>query len=166
MLDLGHLRGGAVLAQVEPLAAEFIPNMPFFRVIVTGSRDWRDAASVWTPLNALLGHYRRIVVVHGLCPDGADAHAESWLQENVGPHVRPGRFPADWARHGGQAGFIRNGVMVRAGADLVLAFANPCRRRRPWCPPGEHPSHGTADCVKQARGAKIPIKFSPKGMSW
>ncbi|AXH66274.1 hypothetical protein SEA_SATIS_113 [Streptomyces phage Satis] len=153
-------------AQLAETPVGFDLNQPFYRVIVTGSRDWLEAPSVWRPLDALLQHYGRIAVVHGLCPDGADAHAETWLQRNAGPRVRPGRFPADWPRYKGRAGFIRNGVMVRSGADLVLAFANPCSRRRPWCPPGKHPSHGTADCVAQAREAGIPIKFSPEGMSW
>jgi hypothetical protein len=67
-----------------------------------------------------------LLVVHGACPTGADAHASAWVQklrrqwlENVDeePHE------ADWngPRKRG-AGFARNAEMVNLGADLCLAF--------------------------------------------
>jgi hypothetical protein len=165
MLDLGH-QGGAVIPQQGQQATRFISNQRICRVIVTGSRDWRRPSSVRNALNALLGYHGSILLTHGLCPTGADDDAETWFQENVAPNVRRKVFPANWKLHGSRAGFIRNEVMILSGADLVLAFANPCPARKPWCPPGLHPSHGTADCVKQARQAGIQVKFSPEGMSW
>lgn len=140
--------------------------MTGLRVIVTGSRDWRGTASVWVPLTRLLERHGQVTVLNGKCPRGADELASRWVDEyrNEGASEIP--FEADWDRHPGQAGFIRNGKMVAAGAHQVLAWANPCSRRRPWCPPGRHPSHGTADCVAKARAAGIPVYFCPQGMSW
>lgn len=155
-----------MIAQVEPAAALLVPNGPVFRVLITGSRNWRGRAAVWVPLDRLLKHYGQILVIHGDCPSGADLLAREWAEEYEGEGAFQRRFPADWDGAGRGAGYVRNGEMVRFGADLALVFAKPCRKRTRWCPPGEHPSHGTADCVKQARKSKISVKFCPYGMSW
>lgn len=130
-----------------------------FRILVTGSRGWNDAAT----LAAHLGHaaceahlQRRIpVIVHGACPKGADQIADEVARQH-GNQVE--RHPADWGRHGKKrAGFIRNAEMVALGADLCLAFVLPCvlsscRKKKP------HDTHGTAHCVALARKAGIPVK--------
>jgi hypothetical protein len=55
------------------------------------------------------------------------------------------RYPADWARHGNAAGLVRNQQMLDDGKpDLAVAF------------PG---GKGTADMVRRARKAGIPIKI-------
>lgn len=50
-----------------------------YRVLVTGSRDWPTPETVWAALNDIRDEAlitdRRLVVVHGACPRGADAHA-------------------------------------------------------------------------------------------
>ena len=43
------------------------------RVLVTGSRSWQDQASVWSALDALACRGQQVTVVHGDCPQGADA---------------------------------------------------------------------------------------------
>lgn len=137
------------------------------RVIVTGSRDWVRASSVNTALDSVLRKYGRVTLVQGLCPTGADALAHRWvtMRSRTGLVSEVG-FPANWDKHGRRAGFMRNEEMVQAGAEMVLAFALPCRRKTQWCPPGVHASHGTADCVLRARKAKIPVFFSPHGLKW
>lgn len=92
-----------------------------YRVLVTGSRDW----VYWPTIQLTLADAARradgqpVTLVHGACPRGADfiadcvARAWDWQVE---------RHPAEWQRFGKAAGFIRNRVMVEAGADECLAF--------------------------------------------
>jgi SLOG family YspA-like protein len=87
------------------------------RILITGSRAWFDHAvirqalcSVWHPDS---------ILVSGACPSGADALGESCWQR-WGGQVET--HPAQWRRFGRRAGFVRNAEMVRAGADLCLAF--------------------------------------------
>ena len=164
MLGLGH-EGRAVLPQHADGAATLPVDSSPFRVIITGSRDWKGIASVWEPLDRLLSSKGRVLVIHGQCPTGADFLAAEWVDEYKNEGASEKAHPADWTQ-GKQAGPDRNAVMVNEGADMVLAFANPCRKRKPWCPSGQHPSHGTADCVKRARAAGIPVYFCPRGQKW
>ncbi len=91
-----------------------------FRVLVTGSRNWRNTRLITAALDELrAGHGDRLVVVHGACPTGADHIAATWCQR-TGTTVE--RHPADWATHGRAAGPIRNTEMVTAGAQMCLAF--------------------------------------------
>lgn len=118
-------------------------------------------------LDNILRRSGRVTVLQGLCPTGADHMAHQWvtMRSRTGLVSEVG-FPANWDKHGRQAGFMRNEQMMQSGADLVLAFALPCRRRTRWCPPGLHASHGTADCVRRARKAEIKVFFSPHGLKW
>lgn len=120
------------------------------RVIVTGSRDWSDRDDVWLELDKAMksdpGH--RLHIMHGGCPTGADAHAETWYQALTILRDRcltREIFPADWEKYGKRAGPIRNAEMVKAGADLVLAFPLPGGR-------------GTQNTIRLAREAGIPVK--------
>ena len=129
------------------------------RVIVTGSRNWTDRSAVISGLRCefnfaqLAG--KRLVVVHGACPTGADKFADDWYLSLVpcgGYAFRTlqrydlsiERFPANWNLHGKAAGPLRNQQMVDAGADLVLAF-----------PLGD--SRGTRHCISVAVRAGIPV---------
>lgn len=51
--------------------------------------------------------------------------------------------PADWGRYGKAAGPIRNQEMLESGIDLVIAL------------PG---GRGTADMVRRAEGAGVPVR--------
>lgn len=136
-------------------------------ILITGSRDFTKRAAIWTPLDRLLVQHGRIVLFNGKCPRGADRIASDWARARKARGADEIPFYADWDTHDNQAGFIRNGDMVKARPTMAMVWANPCTKKdRRWCPPGEHPSHGTADCVQQAREAKIPVFFSPAGMSW
>lgn len=95
------------------------------KVLVTGSRSWDDEQTIREALDAVASSaeaagYPRIVVVHGACPKGADAIADAWVRAH--PTATAERHPAMWNRHGKIAGRARNREMVKAGADLVLAF--------------------------------------------
>jgi hypothetical protein len=125
-----------------------------YRVLVTGSRDWPAPGVVWAALNDvqadLLPTGRPLVVVHGACPRGADAHAAQWAavagQFTTG--VLEEAHPADW-RPGGVldrgAGFRRNTAMVQLGADVCLAFI-------------KDGSRGASHTASRAEQAGIPVR--------
>lgn len=114
------------------------------RVIVTGSRDWSDGSAVWSSLYAVLDGHGPFTLVHGDCPTGADFIASAWAQAQ--PKVTEEPHPADWEKHGKRAGPLRNAEMVKAGADLVLAFPLPGGK-------------GTQHTIRIAREAGIPVKI-------
>lgn len=133
------------------------------RVLITGSRGWNDYGAIWS----VLKEYDEIglVVVHGDCPTGADAHAATWVTLSAG-RASEEAHPADWERdcdsscyhkprlkngrhYCPMAGHIRNQKMVDLGADICLAFPMP-------------DSRGTVDCMRRARKAGIPVReFAP-----
>lgn len=105
------------------------------RVLVTGSRDWGDWREVYRALSKVCEEHdlnlipdehgntmpdpRKITVVHGNCPTGADMWADQWCISNF---FTAERHPADWQEYGKRAGFVRNAEMVKSGIDLCLAF--------------------------------------------
>jgi hypothetical protein len=117
------------------------------RVLVTGSRDWRDREAVERALRrlereALDGDGTSgFTLVHG-GRRGADAHAHSWARNRVGWTVEP--HPAAWWRYGRGAGPIRDREMVEAGADVCIAFLAPGSR-------------GSRGCATLAAGAGIRV---------
>lgn len=117
------------------------------RVIVTGSRSWKDGALVRQKLEDCLDTTTNtgdtLTVVHGACRSGADYYADGWARWQSKHHhpAHPEPHPARWEdpcrptcrpghrRHDPrgwdvcpQAGFYRNEHMVTLGADLCLAF--------------------------------------------
>lgn len=130
------------------------------RIIVTGSRNWTDYPVLAAALHEVTyGHHPSgITLVHGACPDGADAYAKHYAEDHgwmVEPH------PADWKAHGLGAGYKRNGEMVHLGADVVLGFVSTCTKpvsSRCWQKSGTHASHGTVDCLRKALDAGIPVR--------
>ncbi len=119
------------------------------RVIVTGSRDLADNSLVERVLDELLYRHGALIVVHGACPRGADAHADRWARtrQAIGANILIDRYPANWERIGRAAGMARNAEMVKAGADLCLAFFQPGATNR-----------GTAHCAKLATRAGIKVR--------
>lgn len=115
------------------------------RVIVTGSRAWSDFIAVFAALDEVVWDMEpdeALTIVHGGCPSGADHFARKWAGM-YGAAVEV--FPADWAGHGRRAGPLRNERMIKAGADLVLAFPMPGGR-------------GTQHTMQLAERAGIPVK--------
>lgn len=113
------------------------------RILVCGGRDFNDEDIVFA---ALESHVDRMqsTVIQGHAP-GADRLAREWCGRN-GVHLES--YPADWAAHGKAAGPIRNQRMIDEGKPTkVIAF------------PG---GRGTADMVRRARAAGIPVfEFTP-----
>ncbi|HEY9411077.1 MAG TPA: DUF2493 domain-containing protein [Jiangellaceae bacterium] len=98
-----------------------------FRVLVTGSRKWKDQDTIRKTLDivaeqALRAGCSQVVVVHG-CAPGADIMADYWARNRrqLWP-LTAERHPADWRQYGKAAGIRRNREMVKAGADVCLAF--------------------------------------------
>ncbi|RVT89267.1 DUF2493 domain-containing protein [Rhodovarius crocodyli] len=108
------------------------------RVLVCGGRDYADRQRVFE----VLDEYRdRAEVLIDGGAEGADMLAEQWAMSRDVPMLT---FRADWQRHGRAAGPIRNGQMLAQGKPtLVIAF------------PG---GRGTADMVRQARTAGVPVR--------
>ena len=117
------------------------------RLLVTGSRDWRDREIIAKALKSLEAKYDVIDVVveeftliQGNAP-GADTIAGNIAME-LGWDIED--HPADWGGLGVRAGPIRNQEMVDSGADQCFAFPLPS-------------SKGTYDCIKRARETGIPV---------
>lgn len=109
------------------------------RVLVCGGRDFDDGDLVFSVLDEI----RPAVVIEGAA-SGADHHAHNWA-------INRGRlnetYAANWRLHGKGAGPLRNQRMIDEGKpDLVVAF------------PG---GRGTADMVRRAKAAGIPVREVP-----
>ena len=118
------------------------------RLLVCGSREWadRDLLAV-TVEQAVTEHGRGrpgVVLIHGGAR-GADrmagqlARARGWQLEV---------YLAEWDRYGRSAGVRRNHRMLQAGRpERVLAFTDDLSSSR-----------GTADMVRRARAARLPVQ--------
>ncbi|CAM5496160.1 MULTISPECIES: DUF2493 domain-containing protein [Streptomyces] len=135
------------------------------RILITGSRSWPDPQLLADTLldiwhDATQNSHQDIVIVHGGA-DGADTLARLWAEGHGLEHEQhtaawtcpcadtcpPGhrRQRRDGTEYCPLAGHRRNQHMVDLGADLCLAF---------------HHNHstGTADCMRRATAAGIPIR--------
>ncbi|GAA3172736.1 SLOG family protein [Nonomuraea roseoviolacea] len=146
-----------------------------YRILITGSRTWTDWETVWRALDDTIGAQVKngeteFVVVHGHCPRGADAIADSYCEDQAGWRDNAGQVlaveqhPADWTAPCGQhcrtahrrrrgdgtsycptAGLTRNQQMVDLGADICLAFIRD-------------DSRGATDCARRAARAGIEVR--------
>lgn len=113
------------------------------RVLVCGGRDYADRDAVFAALDGYSAEGLVDIVMQGGAA-GADQWARQWCFQN---HARCQTFLAEWHNHGPAAGPIRNTRMIAEGKpDLVLAF------------PG---GRGTADLVRKAEAAGIPVRRVP-----
>lgn len=112
---------------------------PAVRVIVCGGRDYANKARLFSVLDRLHSERRIDHIITGAAR-GADSLALQWASING---VRFTGHPADWKRHGAAAGPRRNQAMLDfERPTAVLAF------------PG---GRGTADMVRRARAAQVPV---------
>lgn len=97
------------------------------KVMVTGSRRWSDADAVHDELDRVVDDYpgRKVVVLQGECPTGADAHARSWCELEARECIG---FPPDPSLPRREAFLARNQAMVDEAPDVVLAFVDPDSR--------------------------------------
>lgn len=89
------------------------------RILVCGSRGWKQINPIET---VIAGHLAKghLTLIHGACPDGADAIADV-LGKKLGAKVVP--VEANWERFGKRAGMIRNQKMLdEQRPDVVYAF--------------------------------------------
>jgi hypothetical protein len=107
-------------------------------VVITGSRDWTDAAAIEKRLEA---EPPDTVFIEGGAR-GADAVCRFWCSLHNRNHIR---VDANWEYYGNSAGVIRNGWMLDMRPRLVIAF---------W----RNNSRGTADCIHQAEALGIPVE--------
>ena len=114
------------------------------RVIVCGSRRWRDRAAIERRLFELPDP-GSVTIVHGGA-QGADRICEQEAQK-AGLLIEV--HPADWGSLGKRAGLIRNELMASKGADLCIAF---------W----DGRSTGTAHMMETARRYGIPVEVIMK----
>lgn len=123
------------------------------RILVTGSRHWRDREAVASgllgalsvlyhpqELHPMVFEWPAVTLVHGGAR-GLDSIAES-LAKSWGMTVE--EHKAEWHHYGRRAGHVRNLRMVNEGADVCAAF-----------PLGE--SVGTRDAMRLAAAAGIPV---------
>ena len=116
-------------------------------ILVTGGRNYDDLDHMVERLGRYAG--RDVTLVHGDC-GGADRLAVKAVRR-LGCRWLLHPMAADWHKHGRKAGPLRNQRMVEAcvrarerGAEVIVeAF------------PGDR---GTADCVRRAFGAALPVR--------
>jgi len=114
------------------------------RVIVCGSRHWRDRQTIINRLRALPADTIIVVGYDGekKRPKGAD---EITFEEATRIGLAIELYPAHWEQYGKGAGFKRNKEMAEGGARLCLAF---------W----DGLSTGTFDMMAQAVKRGIPVE--------
>lgn len=119
------------------------------RVIVCGGRKYADQLHVDEVLDAIHLATPITVLIEGGAGGvrngvafGADRLARSWGHHNC-PHVMT--VMAEWHKYGLAAGPRRNARMLAMKPDLVVAFAG---------------GRGTADMVRQARGAGVRVTIA------
>lgn len=118
------------------------------RIVITGSRNWADRDAIATVLAKASAHLGLVTIIQGGAR-GADAIAKEWATTAgmLGPE-----FPADWKRLGKRAGPLRNEAMLKAGADIVLAFPIGSRATSP----------GTWNCIETASAMGIQVRIYGK----
>lgn len=124
-------------------------------ILVTGSRNWGDYATVLEAL-ALYEGQPDVVVRHGNWKDGVDQMAKQ-AAADLGFDEDP--MSADWDRYKKAAGPIRNMEMIKKDPkpSLCLAFAMLCTIWQCTLVPGKHVSHGTRHCALAAERAGIEV---------
>lgn len=130
------------------------------RILVTGSRTWRDADRLGEQIAEAMGRFTGtdFVIVHGACPQGADRLADLWAADHG---IRVERHPANWGRFGRKAGMVRNEEMAMTWPDYGVAFAEVCPK--PRCVfgngdvrPKPHFTHGVHDMMERLALHRIP----------
>lgn len=110
------------------------------RIIVCGGRYFSDQAMLFGVLDMEAEQGPINAIIQGDCPTGADRFARMWA---ISRNEHCDCYPADWDRYGKAAGPIRNQQMLDE-SEPTKVFAFPGGR-------------GTADMVRRARAAGIPV---------
>lgn len=109
------------------------------KVLVCGGRDYKDWDQMYSVMDGIDGDNKITWLIHGEAR-GADRMAGAWA---VSKGIHISSFPANWAKYGKRAGYVRNKQMLdERHPDLVVAF------------PG---GRGTAMMVQLAREQGVPV---------
>lgn len=115
--------------------------VPDWKLLVCGGRDFDDRRRLEATLDKLCWKVRRLAVILGDCPTGADRLALSWATSHWHTVFM---FMADWDKFGKAAGPRRNAEMA-AAADRGVAFFD-----------GSSP--GTADMIRRMKALGKPVR--------
>jgi hypothetical protein len=136
-------------------------------ILVTGSRDWGDYATILEALAAFEGQ-PDVVVRHGACSyldakTGEELSADM-LADRAAKYLGFETDPmaADWKKYRNAAGPIRNMEMIKKQPkpNRCLAFGRLCKGKngKPCqLVQGKHVSHGTRHCSIAAEKAEIEV---------
>ena len=114
------------------------------KVLVCGSRDYKDRDKVFKVLDAYFARLGpRMMIISGGAL-GADSFAHAWATEQQIDHLI---MYAKWDLEGKAAGPIRNRRMAKKKPKLVLAFSEDFDKSR-----------GTSDMIKVAEKMGIKVK--------
>lgn len=89
------------------------------RVLITGGRNFKDRALMWSTLDRLHAEHHFTLLIHSDAR-GADRLADEWAQERG---IQVLNCPADRKRYGRAAGPKRNRQMLAENPALVVAFS-------------------------------------------
>ena len=117
------------------------PYPDYFRVIVAGSRSFEDYKLLKEKLNNIFAKRRPTSIVCGEAK-GADKLGRKYAEENK---ITIDSYPANWNKHGKQAGYIRNEVMAD-NAEALVAF---------W----DGKSAGTRHMIDTARSKGLQVRI-------
>jgi len=120
------------------------------KILVCGSRNWDRRKPIWEALGAVKKK-KNVTVIHGTAK-GADTLAGE-IGWELGFNIE--KYPANWEKYGKAAGPLRNQKMIDKNPDVVLAFTEDLDSSR-----------GTADTVRRAKKAGIPVFVYPKTKNW
>ena len=116
------------------------------KIIIAGSRTITDERHTLIAFRDFIGslgdvtHVKKVIIVHGGCPTGPDAHAATFNDLFGWETVV---FPADWTKYGKAAGPIRNQQMVDYSDALVAVW--------------DGKSRGTQGIIRMAKRKGIPM---------
>lgn len=116
------------------------------RILLTGSRVWRNYVQLRSVLDTLHAKYSDMVLVHGDAKSGADRMGRVWA---IARGVDHEPHPAEWIVKGSfdrTAGIRRNKEMVDLGAALCVAFQ-------------VRHSEGTQSTIDFCERAGIPVEL-------
>jgi len=118
----------------------------FYKIAITGSREWKDVQEIEKVLtNVSKDKSKKYTLIAGGAK-GADTIAENIarkLKWDVIIHL------PDWKQHGHAAGPIRNQLIIDEIPDILLAFPMPSSR-------------GTYDTIQKANKSNIKVIICEK----
>lgn len=130
-------------------------------LVVSGGRDTPVTAAEFEALDRFIIEHGVTALRVGCCPTGVDAAVRKWAEWQREAAWSWEQWSADWFRHGGRGGPLRNKGMVRGDVSLVRRVS--ARRGAPTSGrPADTLIHwpggrGTASAVNLARAHRLRI---------